>query len=85
MNEVEISWSTADLYSENGVVVRPVNERDETMWVQLTSNDFSMVVNRHYDDTIGYYLGFYVSQAIGLSSQSRGLIGKCVVIECPNI
>ena len=59
------------------VVIRPLHERAQAMLVELDGGDIGVVVTRHHDD-IGYYLDVYLSNTEGLSSDSEGLLGKCV-------
>ena len=63
-----------DIYSDSNIVVRPLDKRDETMMVELTGKEISIVVHRHHD-TIGHYLGIYLSQTTGLDINTEGIIG----------
>ena len=66
-----------DIHVGDDVVIRPLDERSQTMLVELDSGDIGVVVTRHHDD-IGYYLGVYLSNTEGLSSDSEGLLGNSV-------
>ena len=73
----ELSWDMEDIYVGDDVVIRPLHERAQAMLVELDGGDIGVVVTRHHDD-IGYYLGVYLSNTEGLSSDSEGLLGKIV-------
>ena len=73
----ELSWDMEDIDVDDDVVIRPLDERGQTMLVELDGGDIGVVVTRHHDD-IGYYLGVYLSNTEGLSSDSEGLLGKIV-------
>ena len=66
-----------DIHVGDDVVIRPLDERAQAMLVELDGGDIGVVVTRHHDD-IGYYLGVYLSNTEGLSSNSDGLLGNCV-------
>ena len=66
-----------DIYIGDDVVIRPLHERAQAMLVELDSGDIGVVVTRHHDD-IGYYLGVYLSNTEGLSTDSEGLLGNSV-------
>ena len=77
VGDEELSWDMEDIHVGDGVVIRPLDERVQTMLVELDGGDIGVVVTRHHDD-IGYYLGVYLSNTEGLSSDSEGLLGKVV-------
>ena len=52
-----------------------MNKRHDTMKIDLSGSDVSVVVMR-YHDLIGYYLGVYLSRTDGLSKSCTGIIGK---------
>ena len=66
-----------DIHIGDDVVIRPLDERAQAMLVELDGGDIGVVVTRHHDD-IGYYLGVYLSNTEGLSSDSEGLLGNIV-------
>ena len=73
----ELSWDMEDIHVGDDVVIRPLDERAQTMLVELDGGDIGVVVTRHHDD-IGYYLGVYLSNTEGLSSDSKGLLGNSI-------
>ena len=77
VGDEELSWEMEDVYVGDDVVIRPLHERAQAMLVELDGGDIGVVVTRHHDD-IGYYLGVYLSNTEGLSSDSEGLLGKNV-------
>ena len=80
----ELSWDMEDIYVGDDVVIRPLHERAQAMLVELDGGDIGVVVTRHHDD-IGYYLGVYLSNTEGLSSDSEGLLGIHVDLYLHNI
>ena len=66
-----------DIHISDDVVIRPLHERAQAMLVELDGGDIGVVVTRHHDD-IGYYLGVYLSNTEGLSTDSEGLLGNSV-------
>ena len=77
VGEEELSWDMEDIHVGDDVVIRPLDERGQAMLVELDGGDIGVVVTRHHDD-IGYYLGVYLSNTDGLSSDSEGLLGNNV-------
>ena len=77
VGDEELSWDMEDIHVGDDVVIRPLDERAQTMLVELDGGDIGVVVTRHHDD-IGYYLGVYLSNTEGLSNDSEGLLGNSV-------
>ena len=77
VGDEELSWDMEDIHVGDDVVIRPLHERAQAMLVELDGGDIGVVVTRHHDD-IGYYLGVYLSNTEGLSSDSEGLLGNSV-------
>ena len=75
VNDKEVSWENENLYKNNEIVIRPLEERYDAMEIDLTGRDVSLVVIRH-NGTIGYFLGVYLRQTDGLSSHTEGIMGK---------
>ena len=73
-----------DIHVGDDVLIRPLDERAQAMLVELDGRDIGVVVTRHHDD-IGYYLGVYLSNTKGLSSDSEGLLGINVDLWLHNI
>ena len=80
IGDEELSW---DIHVGDDVVIRPLQKRAQAMLVELDGGDIGVVVTRHHDD-IGYYLGVYLSNTEGLSSDSEGLLGNDVD-SCLNV
>ena len=78
VGDEELSWDMEDIHVGDDVVIRPLDERAQAMLVELDGGDIGVVVTRHHDD-IGYYLGVYLSNTEGLSSDSEGLLGNCLI------
>ena len=77
VGDEELSWDMEDIYVGDDVVIRPLHERAQAMLVELDGGAIGVVVTRHHDD-IGYYLGVYLSNTEGLSTDSEGLLGNSV-------
>ena len=77
VGDEELSWDMEDIHVGDDVVIRSIRERAQTLLVELDGGDIGVVVTRHHDD-IGYYLGVYLSNTEGLSSDSEDLIGNSV-------
>ena len=77
VGDEELSWDMEDIHVGDDVVIRPLHENAQAMLVELDGGDIGVVVTRHHDD-IGYYLGVYLSNTEGLSSDSEGLLGNVV-------
>ena len=84
VEDEELSWDMEDIHIGDDVVIRPLHERAQTMLVELNGGDIGVVVTRHHDD-IGYYLGVYLSNTQGLSSDSEGLLGNSVNLCLHNV
>ena len=64
-----ISWED----SEEVGILYPVYPN---MYEVRVADDITLKVSRALGDRIGHYLGIFIINSDGLSSESRGLIGK---------
>ena len=69
---------TDDVIVQDGLVLRPLDERVDAFVVEMVVDSVNVIVTRNFDK-IGHYLGVYLGNTQGLSAHTTGKLGKVYV------
>ena len=77
----KLEWTAKDYYKGEDLMVLPVEGRNETYMVDMTTDSgrVSVIVYRHDGPVAGEYLGIYLAHVDGLSDDVFGLLGLYLI------